>query len=114
VGVPLGVLAVVLGLLGYKSLSDVSKAGDDAKHTIQEQEKQFREQADRITKEGEAVSRGYHEQQKQLNEVSGQLPGLKNQLAVFRAISSVPRANWPRSPKSASRFNRSSGPFSQG
>jgi predicted nuclease with TOPRIM domain len=62
----------------------VSKAGADAKAAIKEQRLDLKEQSDRIKTEGEAVSRGFQEEQKKLLEVGGQLPALRQQFAVVQ------------------------------
>jgi hypothetical protein len=81
VGVVLTIFVAVLGLLGYKSFSDVSKAGADAQAAIRDQQQQLQGQADRLQKDGEALSRRYQEHEKQLAEAGGQLPRLKEQIA---------------------------------
>jgi hypothetical protein len=109
-GVVLGILAIAFTFFGYKSLSDVTKAGEDAKATIQEQRASLKdllsdvsravadakaaikeqrldlkEQSARIKAEGEAVDRGFKEQQEKLLKVGGQLPGLEKQIATVQA-----------------------------
>jgi hypothetical protein len=84
-GIVLGILGIAFAFFGYKSLSDVSKAGEDAKAAIQEQRLDLKDQSARIKAEGEAVSRDFQAQQEKLLKMGGQLPGLEKQIATVQA-----------------------------
>ena len=72
-GIVLGILAIAFVFFGYKSVSDVSKAGDDAKAVIQEQRGALKELLADVSRTVTDAKAAIKEQQRELKDQSARL-----------------------------------------